>query len=284
MDGRSVGTEGCLPGGESPQRSGGEFINLTPENLAEETLCCIVRTKKPHPGVEAKRRWIRERLREGQVFRKLRGTGCAFIEYAPLETAWVPVEGEGYLYIYCLFVQGEPRGQGYGRALMEYCLADARARGCSGVCMMGADKQKAWLTDQEFAAKFGFRTADRTEDGYRLLALSFDGTLPRFTEAARRQSDGQEGLTVFYDDQCPYSLQRVEGLSAFCTERGIPARFVHVTSAAEAKALPCVFNNWAVLYNGRFETLNQIDGAALEKIIRRAGKEKTPARSKSKPE
>lgn len=33
-----------------------EFINLTPENLAEEHLCCIIRTKKPHPGVETKRK------------------------------------------------------------------------------------------------------------------------------------------------------------------------------------------------------------------------------------
>jgi len=32
-----------------------DFINLTAENLAEEHLCCIIRSKKAHPGVEAKR-------------------------------------------------------------------------------------------------------------------------------------------------------------------------------------------------------------------------------------
>ena len=32
-----------------------EFVTLTPENLAQETLCCIVRTRTKHPGVEAKR-------------------------------------------------------------------------------------------------------------------------------------------------------------------------------------------------------------------------------------
>ena len=47
------------------------FVDLTPENLADETLCCIVRTKKAHPGVEAKRQWLAERLKEGHVFRKL---------------------------------------------------------------------------------------------------------------------------------------------------------------------------------------------------------------------
>ena len=34
-----------------------DFLSLTPENLAGEHLCCIIRTKKLHPGVEAKRGW-----------------------------------------------------------------------------------------------------------------------------------------------------------------------------------------------------------------------------------
>ena len=65
----------------------GKFINLTAENIADEHLCCIIRSKKPHPGVEAKRAWIAARLKEGHVFRKLDIKGCVFIEYAPLETA-----------------------------------------------------------------------------------------------------------------------------------------------------------------------------------------------------
>ena len=120
-----------------------EFINLTPENLAEEHLCCIIRSKKPHPGVEAKRTWLAERLNEGHVFRKLHEKAVVFIEYAPLETAWVPILGDNYLYLYCLWVSGSHKGKGYGRMLMEYCLQDARERGKSGVCMLGADKQKA---------------------------------------------------------------------------------------------------------------------------------------------
>ncbi|MEI3123769.1 MAG: hypothetical protein V8S81_08330 [Oscillospiraceae bacterium] len=67
-----------------------ELLTLTPETCRGH-LCCIIRTKKPHPGVETKRAWLAERLREGHVFRKLDVKGCAFIEYAPLETAWVPV-------------------------------------------------------------------------------------------------------------------------------------------------------------------------------------------------
>lgn len=70
-----------------------DFINLTAQNLADEHLCCIIRSRKPHPGVEAKRKWLSQRLKEGHVFRKLNIKGCVFVEYAPLETAWVPIVG-----------------------------------------------------------------------------------------------------------------------------------------------------------------------------------------------
>ena len=76
--------EADFPGGSGHGRS---VLNLTEENLDREHLCCIIRSKKPHPGVEAKRAWLRERLQEGHVFRKLDTKGVVFIEYAPLETA-----------------------------------------------------------------------------------------------------------------------------------------------------------------------------------------------------
>ena len=246
-----------------------DFIELTPENLADEHLCCIIRTKKPHPGVEAKRRWLADRLKEGHVFRKLNVKGCVFIEYAPLETAWVPVVGDNYLYIYCLWVTGDYKDCGYGRALMESCIADAKAQGRSGVCMLGAQKQKAWLSDRSFAKKFGFEVVDATPGGYELLALSFDGSRPAFASAAKRETIANRELTVYYDLQCPYIPQRIETLRTYCAEKEIPASFIRVDGLEKAKALPCPFNNWAVFYQGRFVTVNQIDAAALERIMKK---------------
>ena len=88
-----------------------DFINLTLENLADEHLCCIIRSKKPHPGVEAKRQWLADRLKEGHVFRKLNEKAAVFIEYAPLETAWVPITGDNYIYLYCLWASGSCKGK-----------------------------------------------------------------------------------------------------------------------------------------------------------------------------
>lgn len=79
-----------------------DFINLTPQNINEEHLCCIIRSKKSHPGVETKKK-MGFRTAEGRPhFRKLDAKATVFIEYAPLETAWVPVIGENYFYIHCL--------------------------------------------------------------------------------------------------------------------------------------------------------------------------------------
>ena len=159
-----------------------DFINITTENLADEHLCCIIRTKKLHPGVEAKRQWLSDRLNEGHVFRnpeftkatideghvfrKLNAKATVFIEYAPLETAWVPIIGDNYYYLYCLWTLGSCKGKGYGKSLMEYCIADAKEKGKSGICMLGAEKQKSWLSDQSFAKKFGFEVVDTTNNGY----------------------------------------------------------------------------------------------------------------------
>lgn len=46
-----------------------DFVNLTKENLSDEHLCCIIRSKKPHAGIDAKRQWLSDRLNEGHVFR-----------------------------------------------------------------------------------------------------------------------------------------------------------------------------------------------------------------------
>ncbi|MGN0822277.1 MAG: GNAT family N-acetyltransferase [Candidatus Gallimonas sp.] len=245
-----------------------EFINLTEETVQTEHLCCIIRSKKPHPGVEAKRKWLAERIKEGHVFRKLNENGTAFIEYAPLETAWVPVVGDHYFYLYCLWAAGEMKGKGYGKSLIEYCITDARAKGKSGVCMLGAVKQKAWLADQSFAEKYGFEVVDETENGYRLLALSFDGTKPRFAPNAKKLTIPERGLTVYYDAQCPYISQSIKLIGRYCEANRVEVSFREVDTLKKAKGLPCVFQNWAVFYKGVFQTVNLLDVAALKRILK----------------
>ena len=86
--------------------------------------------------------------------------------------------------------------------------------------------------------------------GYELLALSFDGTQPKFTDTAKKQTIANKKLTIYYSPQCPFILQKIENIRTSCETNSVPASFVLVDSLQKAKELPCVFNNWAVFLSG----------------------------------
>lgn len=243
------------------------YINLTAENLDSQHVCCAIADKKHQCGVAAKKKWLRERLAEGHVFRKLDDRGKVFIEYAPLETAWTPVLGDNYLYIYCLWVAGSFKGKGHAAALLGYCIEDAKARGKSGVCVLSARKKKPFMADKKFFVKYGFETVDTTEDGYELLALSFDGSLPRFAQNVKKQAIPGKELTIYYGMQCPFIPNCIEQVRGYCEANSVPLELVAVDSLEAAKALPCVFNNWAVFKDGRFETVHLLNEGQLKKLL-----------------
>ena len=244
------------------------FIELNIDNISSTPLCCIYRKKSGHRGVDEKKNWLIDRFNEGHIYRKIENEETAFIEYAPLEKAWVPIVGDNYIYIYCLYVLGEAKGKGYGKALMESVIKDAKEKGKSGIVMLGSDKQKAWLSDQNFASLFGFKETETTAYGYSLLTLSFDGTLPHFTQKAKEGRNNEEGLSIYYSPQCPYSLPRIEKLKAYVEKNSIHYSFHYIDTLEKAKDVPSAFNNWAVFYNGIFQTVNQIDERNIEKIIK----------------
>ena len=56
----------------------GEFVNLTPENSGSEHLCCVIRLKTAHPGVEAKRARLDARFVHVDTLEKAKSLPCAF--------------------------------------------------------------------------------------------------------------------------------------------------------------------------------------------------------------
>lgn len=244
-----------------------KFINITSENVNSEHLCCAISDKKHQVGVDAKRVWLAERLKEGHTFRKLNVKCKVFIEYAPLETAWVPVVGLNYLYIYCLWVSGSYKNKGYGKELLEYCINDAKLQGKSGVCIISSKKKKPFLSEKKFMVKYGFKTLDNIDDEYELLGISFDGSIPHFTEQAKKQSIENKQLTIYYGLQCPYIPNCIEQIENYCNKNQISLNLVKVDSLEKAKSVPCVFNNWAVFYNSKFRTVHLLNESYLEELI-----------------
>lgn len=242
------------------------YISLTAETLGGEHLCCAIADKKHQPGVDAKKQWLRERLAEGHVFRKLDAQGKVFIEYAPLESAWVPVTGKQYLYVYCLWVSGRFKGLGHAAALLNHCIGDAKRQGKSGVCALSSKTKTPFLSDPKFLRRFGFKPVDAIGQ-YELLALSFDGSVPAFTDGARSQAVPNSELTIYYSPQCPYVADCAAQLRSYCAARDIPLKLVPVDTLEKAKAVPCMFNNWAVFHQGAFQTHHLLNEGYLKKLL-----------------
>lgn len=245
----------------------GQFLNLTAENLAEEHLCCAISDKKHQEGVEIKKQWLKERISEGHIFRKLAEKGKVFIEYAPLEKSWVPVVGENYIYIYCLWVAGKFKDHGYGKALLEYCINDAKSKGKAGICVISSPKKKPFLSDKKFFVKYGFEVVDRIDNQYELLALSFDGSKVSFLENAKKGEIDNKELTIYYGIQCPFIPNCIKEIKEYSLQEKLPVSFIKVDTLAKAKNVPCVFNNWAVFNDGKFQSLQLLNEGSLKKLL-----------------
>lgn len=244
-----------------------EYVNLTLENLENEHLCCAISDKKHQCGVNSKKEWLKGRILEGHVFRKLNAKGKIFIEYSSLEKAWVPIIGENYIYIYCLWVSGSFKNKGYGKALIQYCIDDAKKLGKSGICIISSKKKMPFLSDKKFMLKYGFKTVDTIRNEYELLALSFDGTKPHFADNARKQATKSKELTIYYGMQCPYIPNCIEQVKNYCKSNNIPFDLIKVDTLEKAKNVPGIFNNWAVFYNGKFKTVHLLNVGYLKKIL-----------------
>ena len=53
-------------------------------------------------------------------------------------------------------------------------------------------------------------------------------------------------------------------------KQGAPLILREVRTLAEAKALPCAFNNWAVFFKGEFQTVNlTVDPASIRRVLKK---------------
>ena len=244
------------------------YINLDIDNIEEEHICCAIGDPKHQDGVDKKKEWMKERLPNGHVFRKLDARGKIFIEYEPIETAWVPISGENYEYIYCLWVAGRFKGNGIARELLEYAISDAKDKNMSGICTLVAKKKKPFLGEKKFFLHFGFEVVDSIQD-YELLALKFDDneTL-KFNENARLMKIDDEDFTIYYTNQCPYVEYEIRELTDYAESNNIKLNFIKIDSLEKAKNAPCIINNWANFYRGEYVSNRIINAKAFEKLLK----------------
>ena len=190
------------------------------------------------------------------------------MEYEPIETAWVPINGKNYEYIYCLWVAGSFKGKGIARELLEYAINDSKEKGMSGICTLSSKKKKPFIGEKKFFLHYGFKVVDEIGD-YELLALQFDNSeLPKFNDNARTMKIDREEFTIFYSPECPYVEYEVNELKEYSIQNNIKINFIKVDTLEKAKNVACVFNNWANFYKEKFISNTILNSNSFEKLIK----------------
>ena len=245
-----------------------EYIQVTKENLEREHICCAISNNKDIQ-VSSKKDWLRERFDDGLVFYRSAERGKCFIEYIPAESAWVPISADGYMYIDCLWVSGSLKGHGYSTALLDYALADSKAKGKSGLCILCAEKKKGFLADPKFLAHKGFCVCDMSDNGIGLWYLPFDeyAEKPKFKDCAKKPHIADSGYVLYYTNQCPFTAKYVPIIENIANEHGILFRSVHIKTKEQAQNVPSPVTTYALFYNGEYVTNEILSDKKFMKLI-----------------
>jgi ribosomal protein S18 acetylase RimI-like enzyme len=239
-----------------------EIIDVNESNVdAHGFFCCM--SKKRSDGYQRKLRWLKERFREGMRLKLLKPPNRGFIEYTPGEHAWRVVDATGWMFIHCLWVVGGSKKRGFGSALVNECLRDARKSKMRGVAVVTSEGN--WLAGRKMYEKHGFERVDEAAP-FSLYAKRFKkGPAPKFAHDSKEsQRRYGRGLTVLRSDQCPYIDDAVTHAVNAAKKAGVRCRVVDMNSPDDVRRWsPTPFGVFALLLNGRLLSYHYL----LEKTL-----------------
>lgn len=245
-----------------------ELIKVTHENLESEHICCAIANNKDCQ-VMSKKAWLKERLDEGLVFLKGNLRGKCFIEYIPAEYAWAPIKADNYMYIDCLWVSGQYKGQGYSNLLLEECVKDSKTKGKEGLVVLSSKKKMGFLSDSKYLKYKGFQTVDAADPYFELMCLPFNEIAPKphFRSHIKENNVSQKGFALYYSSQCPFTAKYVPLLENVAGNRNIDFLAIHLVTTEQAQNAPFPVTMFCLCYNGEFITHEILSTKKFEKII-----------------
>lgn len=249
-----------------------DIITLTKENLEQEHICCAISNNKDCQ-VLSKKNWLFERFNDGLVFKKGNVRGKCFIEYIPAEKAWAPVFADGYMYINCLWVSGQFKGQGNSNLLLSECIKDSKEKGKKGLVILSSKKKMPFLSDPKYLKHKGFKVADTLAPYYELMYLPFEEEAPKpqFKENAKKMYIEEKGFVLYYSNQCPFTAKYVPLIEEVARENDISFKTVRFETYEQAQSSPAPFTSYSLFFNGEFITNEILSDKKFQKLINDKG-------------
>ena len=251
------------------------LIDVELSNL-DSLPCCGIKNPM-HPGVIAKRRWIKAHLKLGLKAKILiddDGKPCGYIESIPGEYAWRNVNACGYLFIHCIWNHSKHnRDQGWGSAMVRACLRDAKAAGMNGVAVM--TREGPWSAGAALFDASGFKLVDTAPPDCQLWVrkLKPRAANPSFKSysenAGRLATRLKDKLTIITSAQCPYVVKFTAEIRQAAQQLySIEPRMIELKSHSDAQNAPTPYAVFSVLSKGKVLTDHPISRTRFCNIMR----------------
>ena len=246
-----------------------QIIKLADKNIEDEHICCAISDKKCKDGYEKKKKWLKSEFKNGYSFQKFDVRGKVFIEYVPIESSWLPLDGKNFMVINCFWVSGQFKGQGNGKKLLDQCIEDAKHM--DGIVAISSDEKRPFMSDPKFLKYQGFEIIDEAEPFFKLWGLktNLDATFPKIKESAKLGvCPDKEGITSYYSDTCPFTDYYInKELREYAKTKNIPISIYHIKSKDDAHNMPIPWIINSVFYKGNLVTLEMKAQRHLDKLI-----------------
>jgi GNAT superfamily N-acetyltransferase len=235
-----------------------KIIQLTPENIDKEHICCAISDKKCKDSYELKKDWLKKEFENGYVFRRIDARAKVFIEYGPAENGWVPVNAPNYLLVNCFWVSGKYKGSGYGKELLRFAIEDAKSQGKEGLVTVVGTKKFHFMSDTKWLLKQGFETVEDLPSGFSLLVKKINSKAgnPKFKDSVKTgECENKNGLVIYYSNRCPFSEYHVTtSLKETVEKRKLPLEIIKLDTLEKAQTAPTPATIFSMFYNGKFIT------------------------------
>lgn len=252
------------------------FIDLSADNIDTEHICCAFSDKKCTESYQAKKNWLRKEFDQGMVFRRIDDRAKVFIEYGPAELAWVPIEAKNYLNIYCFWVSGKYKGNGYGKALLQSAIDDAKRLGKDGLVTVVGTKKFHFMSDTKWLIRQGFEEVEKISSGFSLLEFKInkEAANPTFNESVKTaECPHKQGIVVYYSNRCPFAEFHVAtSLQETAQKRNFALKIIKLESMEQAQAAPSPATIFSLFYDGKFVStdISMCMDSRFDKVLEKA--------------
>lgn len=235
-----------------------KLIGLNADNIGDEHICCAFSDKKCLESYGLKKEWLKKEFDHGYVFRRLDARAKVFIEYGPAEKGWVPVNAPNYLLVNCFWVSGQYKGKGYGKALLNTVIEDAKKQGKSGLVTVVGTKKFHFMGDTKWLLNQGFVECQRIPAGFSLLVLKMDpnAETPEFRESVLSgECPDKKGIVVYFSNRCPYAeFHARTSLIETADKRGLSCKIIKLETMEQAQSAPSPATIFSLFLDGKFIT------------------------------